>query len=866
MAGKMTPMMVQYLEIKKNYKNCILFYRLGDFYEMFFEDAIIASAELDLTLTGKDCGMDERAPMCGVPFHSADSYIAKLVANGRKVAICEQVEDPKKAKGIVKRDVIRVVTPGTLLDTSVLDEGKNNFLMCIFADEKGYGTAYCDITTGDLFVSEFKIDDENSILDAIEMYQPAEIIVNQRAENIFSKHILNIFNKRVTKYKEYMFEYPYCDMMLCNHFHVLNLMGYGLDKSKHSVCAAGALLTYLSESQKGKSGLILGIRKYSPSDYMILDINSRRNLELTENINEKTKKGSLLWVMDKTKTAMGARTLRSWIEQPLVDPYEINKRLDAVEENKNNVFARDDIRQALGGVYDIERLMSKVTYATANARDLIALRDSFEKLPSVKNVISQFNTEYYAEILEDFDELQDIFELINSAINDDPPFSLREGGFIKEGYNAEIDQLRLAKTEGTKWLAELEAKEKEATGIKKLKIGFNRVFGYYIEVTNSFKNLVPQTYIRKQTLANAERYITPELKEIEDKILGADEKLVSLEYDLFCQLRDNIAAKSERIKQTAMCLAKTDVLQSLGEVAEQNHYIKPKITTNGIIKITDGRHPVVEQLNENEFIPNDTYLDMDKETVAIITGPNMAGKSTYMRQVALIVLMAQVGSFVPASSAMIGITDRIFTRVGASDNLATGQSTFMVEMSEVANILNNATRNSLLILDEIGRGTSTYDGLSIAWAVMEYISKKIGARALFATHYHEITKLASDLKNVTNYCVKVKEDGEDIIFLRKIIEGAADKSYGVHVARLAGVPASVVKRADKILANLGKNEKEIEPVDYDYYQNFEYQSNVDSVISKLQAVDINNITPMQSMQLLTELKDIVGNNKWVVED
>ncbi len=858
MAGKMTPMMVQYLEIKNKYQGTILFYRLGDFYEMFFEDAIVVSKELELTLTGKDCGMEERAPMCGVPFHSADNYIARLVEKGYKVAICEQVEDPKKAKGIVKRDVIRVVTPGTLLDTSVLDESKNNYLMCIFADEKGFGMAVCDVTTGDLIVSEFGVDDDSKIIDAIAMYCPAEIIVNDRAEDIFAKSILNIFDIKVYGYYRTAFEYQNCDVLLCNHFKVLNLAGFGLENSRHSVIAAGAIIDYLMDTQKGKTGLIMSVRKYTPSEFMVLDISSRRNLELTENINDKTKRGSLLWVLDKTKTAMGARLLRNWIEQPLIDVEQIEKRLLAVEENKENVFVREDLKELLNSIYDIERLMSKVSYATANAKDLVALRNSFRYLPQIKEITGQFESPYFKEIYRNFDTLSDIYELVDNAIADDPPFTLREGGLIKTGYSSEVDVLRSAKTEGAGWLAQIEAREKEATGIKKLKIGFNKVFGYYIEVTNSFKDMVPDTYIRKQTLTNAERYITPELKEVEDKILGADEKVVALEYQLFTEIREKISSQAERIQTTARLISEIDVLQSLGDVAEKNNYVKPNVTNRGTIQIFNGRHPVVEAVNNTEFIPNDTYLDLEKESIAIITGPNMAGKSTYMRQVALITLMAQIGSFVPADKANIGITDRIFTRVGASDDLATGQSTFMVEMVEVANILNNATRNSLLILDEIGRGTSTYDGLSIAWAVMEYIAKKIGARTLFATHYHELTTLSDTFENITNYCVRVQEEGEDVIFLRKIIEGTADKSYGVHVAKLAGVPRLVVKRANKILADLDKNDKEISSADLDFYDERECITNVTMAVDKIKDANIDSMTPLDAMKFLYELKDILG--------
>ena len=857
MAEKMTPMMQQYCEIKKKYQHCILFYRLGDFYEMFFDDAVFASKELNLTLTGKDCGMESRAPMCGVPFHSADVYIAKLVEKGYKVAICEQVEDPKKAKGLVKRDVIRVVTPGTLLDTNALDESKNNYLMCIYSDEKGFGIAVTDVTTGDLVVSEFKANEDNKVIDTVAMYRPAEIIVNEGAYIKFTDRILKIFDIQVMLYGDWAFKRQYCDVFLCNHFKVINLNGFGIGDSKYCIIAAGAIMSYLVDAQKGKAGIILGIRKYDPMDYMILDISSRKNLELTESIHEKSKKGSLLWVLDKTKTAMGARTLRRWIEQPLIDLNKIDRRLAAVEQTKNNVFAREELKELLADVYDIERLMSKVSYATANAKDLVALKNSFEKLPEIKRVAAEFDCEYFDKIKNDMDTLDDIYNLLDSAISDDPPFSVREGGIIKEGYNDEVDQLRAAKTEGAKWLSDLELREKEATGIKKLKIGFNKVFGYYIEVTNSFKDLVPDSYIRKQTLANCERYITSELKDIEEKILGADDKVVVLEYDLFCEVRNLVASKIERISETAKSISEIDVLQSLGDVAEKNNYVRPVVKNNGVLQIKNGRHPVVEAISKEEFIPNDTYLDLEKDTVAIITGPNMAGKSTYMRQTALIVIMAQIGSFVPADAANIGITDRIFTRVGASDDLATGQSTFMIEMTEVANILNNATRSSLLILDEVGRGTSTYDGLSIAWAVIEYISKRIAARTLFATHYHEITELADEFENITNYCVRVKEDGEDVIFLRKIIEGKADKSYGLHVAKLAGVPNRVVKRANQILKDLDKEKAEISSLELDYSDEYELDSKYEEIGKIIENTDVESITPLEALKLIDKCKSML---------
>lgn len=854
--AKLTPMMEQYMEIKKEYKYCLLFYRLGDFYELFYDDAIIASRELDLTLTGKNCGQEEKAPMCGVPFHSADGYIAKLVEKGYKVAICEQTEDPKKAVGIVKREVIRIVTPGTVLDTNVLDEGRNNYIMCIFKNNDGYGVASCDVSTGEFQVTSLDKSLDNKVIDEVARFLPSEIICNSKVE--LGDSINRIFDIKLSEYSEWSFDYQNANISLCNHFKTLNLAGFGLDNDRACVCAAGALMQYLIETQKNSLSHILSIKKYSSNKYMVLDISSRRNLELTQTLRDKTKKGSLLWVMDRTKTAMGARLLRKWLEQPLIDVYEINKRLDAVEAFKDNAFDREDLKEMLGTIYDIERLMGKVVYATANGKDLIALRNSFKYLPQIRENLKAYSCEYINEIYSAFDCLEDIYSLIDESISEDAPFSVREGGIIKEGYNSEVDKLRNAKNEGAGWLAELEAKEKEATGIPKLRIRYNRVFGYYIEVTNSYRDMVPERYIRKQTLANAERYITPELKEIEDTILGADEKIVVLEYELFSEIRSRISSLVERIQKTAYDLSVVDVLRSMGELADKNGYVKPTVNTEGIIEIEGGRHPVVEKVSNEAFIPNDTNLDT-KKPLAIITGPNMAGKSTYMRQTALLVLMAQVGSFIPADSAVIGITDRIFTRVGASDDLATGQSTFMVEMVEVANILNNATKNSLLILDEIGRGTSTYDGLSIAWSVLEYIALKIGARTLFATHYHELTELEDKVKGVKNYCVSVKEQGEDIIFLRKIVEGGTDRSYGVHVAKLAGVPNSVVKRANDILLLLSDEDKMLDIG----IENFEYNAEpVDlgsavlrEIKSDFENMDLNNITPFDAMKKLYEIKE-----------
>lgn len=863
---KCTPMMEQYLQIKDKYKYCLLFYRLGDFYELFFDDALIASRELEITLTGKDCGMAERAPMCGVPFHSADGYIAKLVEKGYKVAICEQVEDPKKAKGIVKRDVVRIITPGTVLDTNVLDEGKNNYIMCLYESGRGYGIAVCDVSTGEFLTTSLHGGEENKVIDEIARFTPAELISGSGLT--FGDRIEQVFELKANFVEDKSFDFSACDVCLCNHFKTINLGGFGIDDDPLCVCACGALMQYLIETQKNGLNHITSIKKYTSNKYMVLDISSRRNLELTSTIRDKGKKGSLLWVLDKTKTAMGARLLRSWIEQPLTDREEIQKRLDAVGAIKDRVFEREDLKELLNTVYDIERLMGRVIYGSANARDLVALKVSFENLPHIKRMLNGFDSGYTAELSDKTDTLEDLYKLIEVSIADAPPFSVREGDIIKEGANGEVDRLRSAKKDGSKWLMELEAKEKELTGIKNLKIRFNKVFGYYIEVTNGNRDLVPDRYIRKQTLVNCERYITPELKEIEDTIINAEEKLNDLEYELFSQVRKTVASNVERIQKTASAVAVCDVLQAFAEVAEKNNYVKPSIDTSGELDIKNGRHPVVEQVMKNErFIPNDVELNTADNRLAIITGPNMAGKSTYMRQTALLVLMAQIGSFVPADSARIGITDRIFTRVGASDDLATGQSTFMVEMIEVANILNNASKNSLLILDEIGRGTSTFDGLSIAWAVLEHISLKIGARTLFATHYHELTELEGKVEGVRNYCVSVKEQGDDVIFLRRIIRGGTDRSYGVHVARLAGVPDCVTGRADEILKMLGQYNISAGAADYvNQEEDFEYTmkapkkeelrfSEIGSEISRL---DVDTLSPLEALNKLYELKEKVS--------
>ena len=806
---QLTPMMKQYMEIKSQYKDCILFYRLGDFYEMFFEDAITASKELEITLTGKNCGQEERAPMCGIPYHAVDGYLSKLVGRGYKVAICEQIEDPKMAKGIVKREVIRIVTPGTNINTQVLDETRNNYLMGIFYSDDMYGVSTVDVTTGDYLVTE--VDTDRKLIDEINKFTPSEIICNEAflISNIDMEDLKNRLNISVSPLEPWYYDEEMCTRSLCTHFSVSSLDGLGLKDYSFGVIAAGAIMQYLYETQKNSLSHLTSIHPYVTSKYMILDSSTRRNLELVETLREKQKRGSLLWVLDKTKTAMGARLLRSYIEQPLIDKDEIENRLDAISELNENAITREEIREYLNPVYDLERLISKVSYKSANPRDLIAFKTSLLMLPHIKFLLKSFQGRFLKDIYNSLDTLEDLSGLIEASIEEEPPITVKEGGIIKNGYNEEADKLRKAKTEGKAWLGELEAKEKENTGIKNLRIKYNKVFGYYLEVTNSYKDLVPETWSRKQTLANAERYITPELKELEDMILGAEDKLFALEYNLFNEIRDRIADEVKRIQATAKAIAKVDVYASLALVAERGGYVRPRINTDGVIDIKNGRHPVVEKMISNDlFVANDTYLDNKEKRVSIITGPNMAGKSTYMRQTALIVLMAQLGSFIPATEADIGIVDRIFTRVGASDDLASGQSTFMVEMTEVANILRNATKNSLLILDEIGRGTSTYDGLSIAWAVVEHISnpRLLGAKTLFATHYHELTELEGKIDSVNNYCIAVKEQGEDIVFLRKIIKGGADKSYGIQVAKLAGVPETVLNRAREIVEELSDND------------------------------------------------------------
>ena len=882
--AELTPMMKQYMETKSQYQDCILFYRLGDFYEMFFEDALTASRELEITLTGKNCGQEEKAPMCGVPYHAVEGYLNRLVAKGYKVAICEQVEDPKTTKGIVKREVVRIVTPGTNLDTQALDETKNNYIMCIVYIADRYGVSVADISTGDYFVTE--IPDSAKLLDEIYRFSPSEIICNEAfyMSGVDMDGMKDRLGITIYSLESWYFDDEVCRKKLLEHFEVSSFAGLGLADYDCGIISAGALLQYLLETQKNSLSNLTHITPYAAGKFMMIDSSTRRNLELCETLREKQKRGSLLWVLDKTKTAMGARTLRKYVEQPLIDKTEIIRRLDAVQELKEQAISREEIREYLSPVYDLERLITKIAYGSANPRDLTAFRSSLEMLPALLYILQEMKAELLKDLAVDLDPLEDLCILVKKAIREDPPIAMKEGNIINDGYNEEVDKLRRAKSDGKDWLAKLENDEREKTGIKNLKIKYNKVFGYYLEVTNSYKEMVPEYYTRKQTLANAERYITPELKELEDMILGAEDKLYALEYELYSEVRDLIASQIERIQKTAKAVAALDAFASLALVAERNNYVRPKINEKGVIDIKEGRHPVVERMIPNEmFISNDTYLDDKKHRISIITGPNMAGKSTYMRQTALIALMAQIGSFVPAKSANIGLSDRIFTRVGASDDLASGQSTFMVEMTEVANILRNATSKSLLILDEIGRGTSTFDGLSIAWAVIEYISdsRLLGAKTLFATHYHELTELEGKIDNVNNYCIAVKEKGDDIVFLRKIVKGGADKSYGIQVAKLAGVPELVIGRAKEIVEELSDEDitarvseiaskervvkkkpkvKKYDDVDIAQMSLFDTVKD-DDVLEELKNLDVGNMTPIDALNTMYRLQNKL-KNRW----
>lgn len=854
-------MMKQYFKIKEQNKDSILFFRLGDFYEMFYDDAKIASKELELTLTGRDCGQAERAPMCGVPFHSCEGYIARLVAKGYKVAICEQTEDPATAKGLVKRDIIRVITPGTVMESSMLDEGRNNYICCMFSDSKKIGLCFCDISTGELYATEISGSDSvNSLTSQLASYNPREILIGGDIVKIKSlpAFIKSKLSAGVEMLRDESFDNKVCAEIVKAQF---GEEMQCISDSQVLISAIGALINYLKETQKNGLERINKIELYSDKQYMNLDYNTQRNLELTATMLNKEKRGSLLWVLDKTKTAMGKRLIRSWLEHPLLNVSAINNRQSAVEELVNNNMLRLDIMDALSGIFDIERLMTRIVYGSANGRELRSLAAALQKLPQLSELVADCSAKYLKKVYKEIDLLEDIYNLIDSAIVEEPPFSVREGGMIKKGYNPDLDILLTDMNDSKGILARIEAEQREKTGIPKLRVGYNKVFGYYIEVTNSYKDLVPETYIRKQTLTNCERYITQDLKDIEGRILGAKDRSVAMEYTLFDNVRKTVADNLERIQKTAKAIAVLDVLASLANVAADNRYVRPEVNLSTVIRLKDSRHPVVEALlNDTPFVPNDVYLDSAGERVAIITGPNMAGKSTYMRQVALIVLMAQMGSFVPASSATIGVVDSIFTRVGASDDLASGQSTFMVEMSEVANIVKSATSKSLLILDEIGRGTSTFDGMSIARAVLEYCAdrKKLGAKTLFATHYHELTVMQDLLDGVKNYSIAVKKRGDDITFLRRIIPGGADDSFGIEVAKLAGLPNSIINRAKEILKELesGSNAPTVIKEKSEDMQ-MSLISNDNAVVERLSEVDLNTLTPIEAINLLYELKGMI---------
>ena len=866
-------MMQEYLNTKEQYKDCILFYRLGDFYEMFFDDAKLVSKELDLTLTGKNCGLDERAPMCGVPFHAVDTYLTKLVRNGHKVAICEQLEDPKEAKGLVKRGVIRIVTPGTDLSSGESD-GSNNYIAAIYKDKKSYGLAFADVSTGDFYTTE--TSDMSKVIDEVQKYDPSEFIYNSAFSDEQSDFIADQTAKKklCSEADRSYFLQENAEDVLKRHFKVYSTAALGLDGTPASLIASGALTAYLLDTQMNDLSHMNEIHPYSIGRYLVIDHSTYRNLELTETMREKEKRGSLLWVLDHTKTAMGARRLKNMIEHPLLDTSEINGRLDAIDELSASMVDREEIREYLSGIYDLLRLLMKFSYKSANPRDLLAFKDSIKPLGPIKNILSGFNSDLLKKLAEEIDPMEDLRDLLEAAIDEDAPASVHDAGILKDGFDEETDKLRKAKTEGKQWLSDLEAKERERTGISKLKIKYNKVFGYFIEVSNAYKDSVPDDYIRKQTLVNGERFYTSELKELENTILGAQDKLVSLEHEIFDQILEKLNDSAIRIQKTAEAISLLDVLASVSDVSQKNHYVRPHINENGVIDIKGGRHPVVEKMiPDGSFIANDTYLDDEDFSTAIITGPNMAGKSTYMRQTALIVLMAQCGFFVPADSADIGICDRIFTRVGASDDLASGQSTFMVEMNEVANILKNATKKSLVILDEIGRGTSTFDGLSIAQAVVEYVTDKdkIGAKTLFATHYHELTSLEGRLPGVHNYCVAVKEEGKDVTFLRKIVPGEADRSYGIEVAKLAGVPAPVLRRARNISKKLEREDFENKASSKKADENIEGQISFadifkepeepkddgrkDEFVNEIKSIDVNSMTPIEAMNKLFELKE-----------
>lgn len=867
MAKNLTPMMQQYMDVKENYKDAILFFRLGDFYEMFFEDAITASRELEITLTGKNCGLNEKAPMCGVPHHAAEAYINKLIDKGYKVAIGEQIEDPKLAKGLVKRDVVRVVTPGTNMNTQSLQADKHNYLLAIYQNIANYGIAYVDISTGDFKATQ--VSGYHKVLDELAKIQPSEIVCNETimANEALMSQIQSRFKAFLNVKDNWFFDESRCIEAIKDQLAIKAIEGLGFKEKSEAIIGSGALIQYLVETQKSQLKHLTHIHYYATEDYMLLDLSTRRNLELVETLREKDRRGSLLWVLDKTKTAMGARMLRQQIEQPLINIEAIEGKLDSVEELVDHAMLREELREYLMPVYDIERLMSRISCQTANGRDLQAFRQSIGMIGPIVTLLEDLKSDRFIHIENQMDTLSDLYSTIEMVLMEEPPITIREGKLIKSGYNEEVDRLRSATTDGKVWLAELEASERERTGIKNLKVKYNKIFGYYLEVTNSYLGMVPEDYIRKQTMSNGERYITPGLKEMENTILGAEEKLTALEYELFIELREGLGGEVRRIKQSADYLAELDVLQSLAEASYKENFCRPCINDAGRVQIKDGRHPVVEKMMGNDqFISNDTYLDLEAHRFSIITGPNMAGKSTYMRQVALITLMAQVGCFVPASKADISVCDRIFTRVGASDDLASGQSTFMVEMTEVANILRNGTKNSLIILDEIGRGTSTFDGLSIAWAVVEYIvnSATIGAKTLFATHYHELTELEGKIEGVQNYCISVQEQGDDIIFLRKIIQGGANNSYGIQVAKLAGVPIHVVERAKIILKELDQADitkhaeaiKVMEAPQQEVVQLNLFDQAPSEIMTILRSADTNSMTPIEALNLLAQLSNM----------
>ncbi len=867
--AELTPMMKQYFQVKEQYPDTILMFRLGDFYEMFFDDAKLASEELELVLTGRDCGQEKKAPMCGVPFHSADSYIARLVAKGYKVAICEQLEDPALAKGIVKRDVTRVLTPGTVIESTMLDEGKNNFLASIYSADKKIGLCFADISTGSVYATQFESrDSQRRAVNELGRFMPTEIIMNPSAVSLgqVTDFIKNRLYAACDLLDEECFDPSKASASLMKHFNVASLAELSLGDADAAVSAVGAAMEYLKSVQKNELDNIKNIEYYGTGSFMRLDVATLRNLEITETMRNREKRGSLLWVLDKTKTSMGKRMLRTWLEQPLLNIAKISRRHNAVSELVDEPDMRDEIISLLTGCQDIERLITRIAYSTANAKELKSLSATLLRMPQIKSILSKSKSAMLGDINSDIHPLEEVAEIIEKAIVDEPPFSVREGGMINDGFNEELDSLRYIVNNGKDYLADIQMREQEKTGIKKLKIGYNRVFGYYIEVSNAFKELVPDDYIRKQTLVNCERFITQELKELESRVLGAQERIVRLEYEIFDSVRKKAAEKLFEIQQTASAVASLDVLCSFAKAAIENNYCRPEMVSGNGISITDGRHPVVEKMNDMPFVPNDTVLDCTDNRCAIITGPNMAGKSTYMRQVALICLMAQAGSFVPAASAELCVVDGIYTRIGASDDLSSGSSTFMVEMTEVADILKNATSESLIIFDEIGRGTSTFDGMSIARAVLEYAAdkKKLGAKTLFATHYHELTELENEVSGVKNYNIAVKKRGDDITFLRRIVSGCADGSYGIEVAKLAGVPNAVVERAKVVLKELEADGANIvyrpaQTAEPDEMQMSFGNSNAEAIVEKLRSIDVNTLTPIEALSTLYELTKQANN-------